>query len=115
MYWETMPGWFWVIYYGFLAVTFLTAVIRITQKRKFLIEIPLLILVVTIPVVGLLNSADSIRLVEQNEVGFFLSQLNQGAAWTIFSVVGYCVILVWWIGLFVEKRKVSVKFTASKR
>lgn len=107
MYWETMPGWFWVIYYGFLAVTFLTAVIRITRRRKFLIDMPVLILVFAIPVVGLLNSADSIRFVEQNEVEFFLSQLQQGTFWTIFSVVGYCVILIWWIRVLMEKRVVS--------
>ncbi|AJD89727.1 hypothetical protein JMA_04100 [Jeotgalibacillus malaysiensis] len=114
MYWETMPGWFWAIYYGFLAVTFLTAVIRIGRKRKFVMEILVLILVFSIPVVGFLNSAESIRLVEQNEVEFFLSQLQHGAFWTIFSVVGYCLMLVWWIGLLVEKRKMAVRLSTSR-
>ncbi|TFE02342.1 hypothetical protein [Jeotgalibacillus salarius] len=103
MYWETLPGWFWVIYYGFLAVTFFTAVIRIGRRKKFVMEILVLLLVVAIPVVGLLFSADSIRFAEQNEFEFFLSQLQQGAVWAIFIIVGYCVILTWWGSLWVKK------------
>ncbi|WP_404407050.1 hypothetical protein [Jeotgalibacillus malaysiensis] len=107
MYWETMPGWFWAMYYGFLTITFFMAVIRIGRKRKFVMEILVLILVFAIPVVGLLNSATSVRLVEQNEFEFFLLQLQQGTFWTFFSIAGYCVILLWWARLLMEKRVAS--------
>lgn len=108
MYWETMPDWFWMIYNGFLAVTFITALVRIGRRKKLVMEIFVLGLVVLIPVIGILNSATSIRLIEQNEYDFFLSQLQQGALWTIFSVAGYGVILIWWLRLLLEKRVVSV-------
>ncbi|MFB1082628.1 hypothetical protein [Jeotgalibacillus sp. JSM ZJ347] len=108
MYWETMPNWFWMIYSGFLAVTFITALIRIGRREKFVMEIFVLVLVLLIPVISILSSATSIRLIEQNEYEFFLSQLQQGALWTIFSVAGYSLILMWWIRLLLEKRVASV-------
>ncbi|WP_041121614.1 hypothetical protein [Jeotgalibacillus alimentarius] len=108
MYWETLPIWFWGIYYSFLTIIFITAVVRLARKKKFIIEILVLFFVFAIPIVGFLFSFDSNRPIEQNEFEFFLAQLQTGAAWTIFSVAGYCMLLGWWIKVLTEKRRSMV-------
>nr|WP_066299183.1 hypothetical protein [Bacillus sp. FJAT-29937] len=101
MYWETLPDWFWIIYYLFLLLTLIVAIYRI--KLMKISSALTIIFVVTVPIVGLINSIG--RGIGLNEYEFFTIELQKGSIWTIYSILGYLFILVWWIKFFFQNKR----------
>lgn len=111
MQWETLPNWFWVLYYLFLLATLGTTIYCIVKKKGKILSFVTLMFTVTIPIIFLINSIG--RTEGMNEFEHLISQLQQGAIWSIFTIVGYLFLLVWW-ALFPLKSKDKIKVIVSK-
>lgn len=99
---ETLPNWFWTIYYLFLLVTLGTALLSVIKRKMSRLSFIAIVLTLAIPLVSLINSIG--RPEEMNEFEYLVSQLQQGAIWSVFIMVGYLFLIVWW-GLFLFKSK----------
>ena len=99
---ETLPNWFWTIYYLFLLVTLGTALLSVIKRKMSRLSFIAIVLTLAIPLVSLINSIG--RPEEINEFEYLVSQLQQGAIWSVFIMVGYLFLIVWW-GLFLFKSK----------
>ncbi|WHY75266.1 hypothetical protein QNH20_14015 [Neobacillus sp. WH10] len=95
MYWETLPNWFWIIYYLFLFTTLGTAIFSVTQKKIKGLSILTIVFTLTIPIVSLINGIE--RMKGLNEFEHLVGQLQQGAFWSIFIIIGVLYILFWWV------------------
>ncbi|UOQ50183.1 hypothetical protein MUN88_09060 [Gracilibacillus caseinilyticus] len=102
MYWETLPNWFWTIYYIFLLATLGTAIFRFFNKHDKILSIVCIIFTLTIPIVSFFYSFGRAR--GMNEFEHLLNQFFQGAVWSIFTLIGYLFLLIWW-SLFLFKKK----------
>ncbi|PPA81224.1 hypothetical protein C4A76_23960 [Brevibacillus laterosporus] len=102
---ETLPNWFWIIYYLFLLATLKTTLSSLVKKQVLrIVSSFTIIFVCTIPFIGLIHSIE--RQDGLNEFEYFRGQLQQGEMWTIYSIVGYVYLLVWW-GLVIRKEKIN--------
>ncbi|WP_438824948.1 hypothetical protein [Bacillus sp. JJ722] len=106
MYWETLPNWFWAIYYLFLLTTLGTAIFSVVKKKHQRLSILAIVFTISIPIVSLINSIG--RAEGMNEFEHLVSQLQQGAIWSIFTIIGYLFLLVCWV-LFLFKSKTKTK------
>jgi hypothetical protein len=95
---DTLPAWFWAVYYFFFLTTFGTAAWSIGKKKHRWLSALSILFTVTIPAVGMTNSIG--RADEMNELEYLISQLRQGAGWSLYSVMGY-VFLAGWLIFFV--------------
>ncbi|WP_134685165.1 hypothetical protein [Brevibacillus migulae] len=111
MYWETLPNWFWVIYYLFLVTTFGTAIFSIIKMNMKSWSIAAIAFTVTVPIISLIKSIG--RAEGMNEYEHFVSHLQQGSVWTIFALTGYVYLFVWW-ALFFLKSKANPQATCSE-
>jgi hypothetical protein len=110
MYRETLPNWFWAIYYLFILTTLGTAIFSVVRKKMKIISVVAIILTVTVPIISLINSMG--RTEGMNEFEHLVSQLQQGSIWSIYTIVGYAFLLVWWI-LFLLKNNTKHQTTVS--
>ena len=106
MYWEALPNWCWVIYYIFLLTTLGTAIFSVVKKKMKGLAILAIGFTVSVPMISLINSIG--RTEGINELEHLFSQLQQGAMWSIFTIIGYLFLLVWWI-LFLIKNRTKTK------
>ncbi|MGF9859458.1 hypothetical protein ACU3L3_12620 [Priestia endophytica] len=106
MYWEALPNWCWVIYYIFLLTTLGTAIFSVVKKKMKILAILAIGFTVSVPMISLINSIG--RTEGINELEHLFSQLQQGAMWSIFTIIGYLFLLVWWI-LFLIKNRTKTK------
>lgn len=90
----SLPGWFWIIYYFFLIITFGVSIFAIMEKRNRVLSIINLIILITVPAISFINS---IGRSAPNEFQYLIIHLMQGSLWAIYTFVGYLFILVWWI------------------
>lgn len=90
----SLPGWFWIIYYVFLIITFGVSIFAIMKKRNRVLSIINLIILITVPAVSFIND---IGRSAPNEFQHLILNLMQGSLWAIYAFVGYLFILVWWI------------------
>jgi len=111
MYWETLPKWFWAIYYLFLATTLGTAIFSVIKMKMKTVSIVAIVFTVTVPIISLIKSIG--RAEGMNEYEHFVSHLQQGSIWTIFAITGYLYLLVWWT-LFCLKSKANNQATFSE-
>ncbi|KAB2331393.1 hypothetical protein [Bacillus mesophilum] len=103
MYWETLPSWIWVIYYLFLLLTLGTGILNVIRKRMISVSILAICLVITVPVISLVNSIGRAKGV--NELEHLVAQLQQGAIWSIYTVTGTLFLFVFWILLFIKNKE----------
>jgi len=108
MYWETLPKWYWAIYYLFLTATFGTAIFSVIKMKMKSVSIIAITFTITVPIICLLKSIG--RAEGMNEFEHFVSQLQQGSVWTIFAITGYLYLIAWWT-LFFLKRKANGQAT----
>lgn len=99
---NTLPDWFWIIYYAVLLITLGTAIYGVIRKRIRTLSICAMIFTLTVPIISLICSIG--RAEEMNEFEHLISEFLQGAIWSIFAIVGYSFLLVWWY-LFLFKNK----------
>lgn len=105
MNWETLPIWFWGIYYLFLFTTFLTAIISVIKRDKIVFSIVAIVFTVSVPIISLINSIG--RTEGMNEFEHLISQIKQGAIWSIYTISGYLFLFVWWVLFLRKNRQVS--------
>ncbi|WP_078379744.1 hypothetical protein [Sutcliffiella halmapala] len=98
MYWETLPSWFWFIYYLFLFATFGTAVSSLIKKRLVIYSFIVFVLVLTIPVNGMINGIE--RGPGLNELEHLIQSFQQREGWSLFIVTGFVILFIWWIVFF---------------
>lgn len=106
---ETLPTWFWIIYYLFLFITLGTVIFSLILKRIIRMSFVAIVFVITVPMMSLLNSIG--REEGLNEVEFLLSQLQQGSIWSIYAVVCYLFLVVWWFVFIFSYENVKIKGT----
>lgn len=106
MNWETLPDWFWVIYYLILSTTLVTAIFGVIRKKMTRLSILAIMFAVTVPFIALINSIG--RAEGLNEFEHLISQLQQGAIWSIYAIIGYLFLIVWWV-LFLLHSKTKNK------
>ncbi|MEQ2526643.1 hypothetical protein EKG37_03605 [Robertmurraya yapensis] len=105
--WETLPDWFWALYYLFFLSTLGTAIISVVKNRHRRLSVLAIVFTFTVPIISLINSIG--RVEGMNELEHLFSQLQRGAVWSIFTVMGYLFLLVWWVlTLFKSKSKNQV-------
>lgn len=104
MQWETLPVWFWIIYYLFLLMTIGTAIFSMIKKKHIKLSILTIFLTITTHSIFFLNSFS--RTEGMNEFEFLFNQILHGNILSILVTVGYILIFAWWIlFLFNLKRK----------
>lgn len=101
MYGETLPEWFWVLYYLFFLTTIGTALFQVLRKKMKGLSVFAIFIAAAVPIVSLIESIG--RAEGMNEYEHFLDQLQQGAIWPIYALTGYLFLFLWW-GLFLFKR-----------
>lgn len=102
MYWETLPGSVWVIYYLFLFLTLGTGILNVIRKRMLGLSIIAIFLTITVPIVSMLNSVG--RAEGRNEFEHLVAQLQQGAIWSIYSFIGFLYLFVFWTVFFLKNK-----------
>jgi hypothetical protein len=107
MYWETLPGWFWAIYYSILFSSMAAAVYCIVKKQLKIPSVILFFFVLSVPIASMAASTERGRGI--NEMEYFIGQLQQGAGWTLFSLAGYLYLMLWWFLFFFRKRNLNRK------
>lgn len=100
MYWVTLSVWIWIVYYLFLLIMFSSTIFSIIGKRMVVYSMVALVITITLPMVGLINSID--RPMGQTEWDHLISQLKQGALWAYYSIAGHAY-LIGWLALFLWK------------
>ncbi|MBD8069736.1 hypothetical protein [Bacillus sp. PS06] len=110
MYGETLPAWFWVIYYLLLVTTIGTAIFSFAKVKSKILSVLAIVIALTIPIVSIVNGIS--RAEEMNEFEHLVSQLQQGASWSVFTIIGYLFLLVWWV-LFFYKSRNKTQMTTS--
>ncbi|SIS52128.1 hypothetical protein [Salimicrobium flavidum] len=101
MNWETLPSWFWAIYYLFLLITLGATIFSIRKRELIGLSVVAIMITIIAPTVSLLNSIGRAR--GMNEFEHLVSQLQQGAIWSILVVIGYLFLLVWWAFFLFKK------------
>jgi len=112
MNWVTLPAWFWITYYLFILMIFCSAIYSIIRKKLFISSIIALIFTITVPIISLINSIE--RPADQTEFDHLLLQLQQGAIWSIYTLVGYAYLLFWFVFFLLKKSDLN-KRTSPER
>lgn len=103
VYSETFHNWFWIIYYLFLLTTLGTALFSVIRKKlERSLSVIAIFFTVTVPFIILISSIG--RAEGLNEFEHLVNQLQQGSFWSIYTIIGYLYLLVWWV-LFFKKQK----------
>ncbi|MGM9985804.1 MAG: hypothetical protein ACI35O_01130 [Bacillaceae bacterium] len=103
MEWETLPSWFWAIYYLFLFITLGTAIVNIFREKMIVLSIIVIMMTIITPLVSLFNGIG--RGEGLNEFEHFVYELQQGASWSIIVMIGYLYIFIRWVLFFSKKRR----------
>ncbi|WP_430507704.1 hypothetical protein [Rossellomorea marisflavi] len=97
---NTLPAWFWIAYYLFLAITIGVAIYNLSNRKSIRLSLLVIWIAITVPIVGLLNSIG--RFNELNEFQLLVNELHQGALWAWYACSGYLFLAVWWILLLLK-------------
>ncbi len=107
---NTLPAWFWIAYYLFLAITIGVSIYNLSNRKSIRLSLLVIWIAITVPIVGLLNSIG--RFDELNEFQHLVSELQQGLLWAWYVCSGYLILVVWWITLFLKVRTHQKKSVA---
>jgi hypothetical protein len=105
MYWETLPNWFWGIYYLFFLITLGVAIHSISKNKLISISIITICVSISVPIVCLINSIG--RAYGLNEFEHFITQIKQGSIWSIFVTIGFIYLLIWWVVILIELKRID--------
>ncbi|MDQ0226119.1 hypothetical protein [Metabacillus niabensis] len=100
---ETLPNWFWAIYYFILITTLAAGIYSIFRNKIRALSVLTIIFSLTVPIISFFNSIG--RGEGMNEFEHFISQLQQGTLWSIYTIIGYIFIVVWWVLFLVKGRE----------
>lgn len=96
---QTLPGWFWIIYYMLLCLSLISGTVNWVRQRLSALSALTIILSLLVPIVSFVYTVG--RTEGLNEFEFIFAQMKVGDLWAIFLIVGYVYLLVWWY-LFVS-------------
>lgn len=96
---QTLPGWFWIIFYIFLCLSLISGTINWVRQRLSALSALTIILSLLVPIVSFVYSVG--RTEGLNEFEYIFAQMKTGDLWAVFLIVGYVYLLVWWY-LFVS-------------
>ncbi|RHW39060.1 hypothetical protein D1B31_13950 [Neobacillus notoginsengisoli] len=102
MPWETLPSWFWIMYYLFLLVTLAAGIVNVFRNRLAVLSVFAIALTITIPIIGLINSIG--REDGMNEFEHLVAQLQLGSLWAIYVAMGLFYLLIYWAVLLKKKK-----------
>ncbi|MBO1510118.1 hypothetical protein [Metabacillus bambusae] len=91
---ETLPGWFWFIYYLFLIVTLFGSSISIWKKKNVGLSVFTVFITILTP---LLFLPFSIGRTRGNEFEHLISQTLQADMFAILCLLGFSLIIFWWV------------------
>ncbi|UPG63838.1 hypothetical protein [Metabacillus endolithicus] len=100
--WETLPSWFWAVYYLFLLITLVAAIFSVLKRVNKSLSILGILITFSLPIIGVVNSIG--RAEGMNEFEHLVSQIQQGAMWSIFTLIGFMFLFLWWV-LFLRNIK----------
>lgn len=100
---ETLPNWFWAIYCFILITTLAAGIFSIFRKKIRALSVLTIIFSLTVPIISFFNSIG--RGEGMNEFEHCISQLQQGTLWSIYTIIGYIFIVVWWVLFLVKGRE----------
>ena len=93
MYWESNSGWIWGIYYLFLLLTSIIAIINIFKNKNKVGSFIAIIFSFTIPIISIINSVG--RNEGVNEFKHLLINVKNWEIWAIYLLIGYMYILIY--------------------
>ncbi|MGE7954400.1 hypothetical protein [Lysinibacillus xylanilyticus] len=108
MYWETLPDWVWIIYYFFIIATLGFAIFSIIQKKMIILSTITIVLTITIPISNIINSIGREKGVDEFE--HLVTHLQQGSTWSIYAIIGFLYLLVWWVLLLIKNKKKAIRY-----
>lgn len=91
---ETLPGWFWLIYYLFLIGTLLCSSISIWKKKNVGLSVITIFITILTPILFL---PFSIGRTKGNEFDHLISKTLQADMFAIFCLLGFSLIIFWWV------------------
>ncbi|MEW5549971.1 hypothetical protein ABGT22_08345 [Peribacillus frigoritolerans] len=103
----SLPGWFWIIYYSFLFITLGALIFSLIRKRHIGMSFISIVFVITLPIISLIQGIG--RGEGLNEFEHLVSQLQEGAIWSLYVVVGYLFLLVWWFVFLFSSKIIKTK------
>ncbi len=96
-----LPHWFWLIYYSFLLLVFGIGVSNIVKRRMYILSILAVALTITVPITSILNSL--FLDIGTNEMTHLIAELQAGAKWSIFAILGYMYLVIYIAAFFIKK------------
>ena len=106
MFFNSMPTWFWIIYYLFLISSLIISLIHFVKNKNKIFSILSILFTITIPLIGILNSIE--RSTGINEFEYLFIQLQKGSPWAIYSIIGYLYLFIFLIVTFIKSRKTKL-------
>jgi hypothetical protein len=106
MYWETLPNWFFAIFYLFLLTTLGIAIWNLNRRKIVSLSIAVIVITISIPIIGVFNSVG--RHKGMNEFEHLVSEMQQGAIWTFYIIIALLYLLFYWGMLVFKKKKFKV-------
>lgn len=91
---QTLPGWFWIIYYIFLCLSLISGMINWVRQRLSALSALTIILSLLVPTVSFVYTVG--RTMGLNEFEYIFAQMKTRDIWAIFLTAGYLYLLVWW-------------------
>ncbi len=98
---ETLPAWFWVMYYAYIFASVVASIHAIRKQRLIWLSTLHIGFIFIIPIFGFANA---IGRMEGNELDHLIRGLKNFELWSISELVGYAYSLFWW-GLYLFKKK----------
>ncbi|WP_203364566.1 hypothetical protein [Bacillus sp. REN10] len=68
------------------------AIFNVVKKKMKSLSVLAIVFTLTVPIVSLINSIG--RVEGMNEFEHLVSQLQQGAIWSVFTIIGYLFLLL---------------------
>lgn len=103
MTFETLPAWFWAVYYLFFIITLRTAIFYVKRKRMVSLSTVAIGLSIVVPIANFFYSLG--RKEGLNEFEHYVNGLQQGDLWSIILIALHLYLVVWWVLVIVHMIK----------
>jgi uncharacterized membrane protein YdfJ with MMPL/SSD domain len=103
---ETLPDWFWILYYLFIITTFVTSILNAVRKRKKFLSIFAAFITLITPFLSFLYAIG--RGDGLNEWEYIGIGLQAGSLWAMTVTAAHLVTIAWWF-FFFSKFNTEVK------
>ncbi|WP_087973419.1 hypothetical protein [Oceanobacillus rekensis] len=90
---ETLPTWFWIIYYIIIFLTLVSGIINWVRRIYSPLAAITIILSLLTPLVGFLYSIG--RPVGINEYEYVMAQFQMRNLWSVFIVFAHIYFIIW--------------------